>query len=237
MKRILFLTLLAMGVAVVPPANAGWGQKARSFFRATPSASKTIAQRQAALPEHPFASEDSAPEWYRRARSGRPGSSTFSGDHVVKGRLSATRERALADARNQLDSATAAWLSPEVPRQWKLPRDLTSSLVRASHVEPVARDLGVGGLKDVKVVYEAGSLVDLSSSRREQIINVYHRELVAKRLNLLGGGLGLALIGLAGLAAFIRADEATKGYYTIPLRLIAVAGVGAGCVALYRWVF
>ena len=51
---------------------------------------------------------------------------------------------------------------------------------------------------------------------------------------LLGGGLGFALTCLAAVAGFIRADEATKGYYTNRLRLLAAAGVGAAGVAIYQ---
>ena len=96
---------------------------------------------------------------------------------------------------------------------------MVDELVRKAHVEPINRDLGLPGLKDFSVVYQAGSVVDLSPARRERIIAVYTRDLVARRLGLLGGGLGLALIGLTGLAGYIRADEATKGYYTNRLRL------------------
>ena len=43
----------------------------------------------------------------------------------------------------------------------------------------------------------------------------------------LGGGLAVALAGLAVLTGYIRTDEATKGYYTNRLRLAAAAGLGA----------
>ena len=166
-----------------------------------------------------------------RPRPATPIPPSFDGERTIKGRLSATRERALADARLQLERALASWLAPEVPHQWAIPKDLVDGMIRANHVEPVARDLGLSDFKDLKVVYEAGYLVDFSPSRRERIVEIYTRDLVARRMTLLGGGLGLALIGLAGLAGYIRADEATKGYYTNRLRLLAAAGVGAGGVA------
>ena len=58
------------------------------------------------------------------------------------------------------------------------------------------------------------------------------REVVARRLVTLGGSLGFVLVCLASLAGYIRADEATKGYYTHWLRAIAAAGVAfvlTGC--------
>ncbi len=52
----------------------------------------------------------------------------------------------------------------------------------------------------------------------------------------LGGSLGFVLICLAAISGYIRADEATKGYYTNRLRLLAAAGVGAAGVIVYRMV-
>ena len=58
--------------------------------------------------------------------------------------------------------------------------------------------------------------------------------MVPRRLAVLGGVLGFVLACLAALAGYIRADEATKGYYTHWLRLVAAAGVGASGVVIYR---
>lgn len=239
MTRILPLIVLTLGATLPAEADAGWGQKARSLLHRTPPKATAVAAEVATLDEAPPIG-DPAPSWFRKARPGNAHSAEFRGDRTIKGRLSATRERALADARLQLNRAVANWAAPDVPRQWAIPRELTDSMIRATHVEPVARDLGlpdVKDMKDMKVVYEAGFLVDFSSQKREQIVNVYTRDLVARRISLLGGTLGLTLIGLAGLAGYIRADEATKGYYTNRLRLVAAAGVGAASVAFYRWAF
>jgi hypothetical protein len=51
---------------------------------------------------------------------------------------------------------------------------------------------------------------------------------------LMGGGLAAILTGLAAVAGYIRADEATKGYYTNWLRVAAAAGVGASGVLIYQ---
>jgi hypothetical protein len=57
---------------------------------------------------------------------------------------------------------------------------------------------------------------------------------VARRLGLLGGGLGFVLACLATVSGYIRADEATKGYYTNWLRLASATGVGAAGVLIYQ---
>jgi len=84
-------------------------------------------------------------------------------------------------------------------------------------------------------LYRAGQKLDFSPSRRAQIIGMYRRDLANWRMQKLGGGLALALVGLAVLSGYIKADEATKGYYTNRLRLVAAAGLGAAGVAAYRF--
>ena len=69
-----------------------------------------------------------------------------------------------------------------------------------------------------------------------QLVNAYYHELVQHRLVTLGGSLGFVLICLAAISGYIRADEATKGYYTNRLRMLAAAGVGAAGVIVYRMV-
>ncbi len=51
-----------------------------------------------------------------------------------------------------------------------------------------------------------------------------------------GGILAFVLVCLAALSGYIRADEATKGYYTNRLRMLAAAGVGAAGVIVYKMV-
>ena len=75
---------------------------------------------------------------------------------------------------------------------------------------------------------------DFSEARKSEFLDLYKRQVAGQRLALLGGGLMVVLAGLAAISGYIRADEATKGYYTNRLRLLAVAGVGAACVAVYN---
>ncbi len=144
----------------------------------------------------------------------------------VVGRLSATDDRARDDARRQLEVRVADWLAPDVPASWKTPKPMLDSLVKRVEVKPVEKELGT--------LYEATMLADFSPSRRAAIVDTYHRELVARRLTVLGGVLAFILACLAVLAGYIRADEATKGYYTNRLRLVSAAGVGAAGVVIYE---
>ena len=58
--------------------------------------------------------------------------------------------------------------------------------------------------------------------------------MVRRRLINLGGSLGFFLICLAAVSGYIRAAEATKGYYTNRLRILTAAGVGAAGVIIYQ---
>jgi len=144
----------------------------------------------------------------------------------IIGRLSATEPRARDDARVQLERAVADWIGPDVPRSWKPPARLVDAMVRETRIQPVIKEYGT--------LYEATLRADFSPKRRETIVRAYERELVARRLAVLGGGLGFVLICLGAVAGYIQADEATKGYYTNRLRLVAAAGIGAAGVAIYR---
>ena len=107
-------------------------------------------------------------------------------------------------------------------------------LIRARHIEPVLRDDLGPELDDYKVWYEAAYQADFSPALKAEILAAYDRDVVRARLGLLAG-LGVFLLAcLAALAGYIRADEATKGYYTNRLRLVAAAGVGAAGVVIYH---
>jgi hypothetical protein len=145
---------------------------------------------------------------------------------VIAGRLSATEDRARADARLQLVNMFPGWLDPNVPRDWHVPNRLVDGMIREVTIVPVERDYGT--------LYQATMLVDASPRTRRQIVEAYRHEQVVKRLVVLGGGLAFALIALSALSGYIRADEATKGYYTNRLRFVSAVGVGAAGVAIYR---
>ena len=147
---------------------------------------------------------------------------------VVEGQISATEDRAEADARAALREKAADWLEPDVPRTWTIPIPLLQSLIVDTKYTPEDKPYGT--------LYWAKLSVDFSPDRRATLVNAYTHELIQHRLMSLGGALAFVLIGLAAVSGYIRADEATKGYYTNRLRMVAAAGVGAAAVILYRMV-
>jgi len=147
----------------------------------------------------------------------------------IAGRLSATVDRARDDARLQLEREVTEWLTPEVPTHWKPPAHLVTGMIRKTDIRPIVKDYG-----KVYTVYEANMEADFSPAVRDEIRAAYRRELVARRLAILAGGLGFVLACLAAVAGYIRADEATRGYYTHWLRAVAAAGVGASGVLIYQ---
>jgi len=145
---------------------------------------------------------------------------------LVVGRVSATEERARADARRELEAKVRSWLDPQVPLSWRPPGHLVEEMVRETRITPEEKDYGT--------VYTASLSVDLSPARRERFLEAYREEVVASRLVKLGGGFAFILACLGAASGYIRADEATKGYYTNTLRVAAAAGVGASGFILYR---
>jgi hypothetical protein len=144
----------------------------------------------------------------------------------VTGLISATQERAKADAYRKFQLDVANWLDPEVPPWWTPPARLLDAMVLDTRFEPVIKDYGT--------LYVAELKFDASPQRRAALVEVYNHELVQRRLIILGGSLAFILICLAVVSAYIRADEATKGYYTNRLRMLAAAGVGAAGVIIYE---
>jgi hypothetical protein len=148
------------------------------------------------------------------------------GTRLIKGQLSATEDRARAEARVQLERKLAEWLVPDIPPSWKVPEPLVNQPICGEQVKAVEKDYGT--------LYEATLQVRITPELRAEIVEAYRRELVAHRLAVLAGVIGFILACLAALAGYIRADEATKGYYTNWLRAAAAAGVGAAGLLIYQ---
>ena len=146
---------------------------------------------------------------------------------LLIGLISATEERARDEARKQLEKEVSDWLELSgVPRFWKPSARLIDAMIIDANVEPVVKDYGT--------LYVAKLRLDVSPERRASFVESYKRELVHRRMVLLGGSLGFVLICLGAIASYIRADEITRGYYTNRLRLLAAGGVGAAGVLIYQ---
>jgi hypothetical protein len=146
----------------------------------------------------------------------------------VTGRISATEGRAKTDARRAVVVAIREWLGPNVSSSWAPPDRLVDSMILSVHTEPVIKDYGR--------LYIADFQVDTSPNRRAALVNAYNRETVRHRLLAMGGALAFVLTCLAAFTGYVRADEATKGYYTNRLRTVVAAGIGAAGVVIYQMV-
>ncbi|MBV8127791.1 MAG: hypothetical protein JO114_09060 [Planctomycetaceae bacterium] len=146
---------------------------------------------------------------------------------LLTGLISATEERAKEEARKQLEKEVTDWLELSgVPRSWKPSTRQIDAMIIETIVEPVVKDYGT--------LYVAKLRLDVSPEQRAIFTESYKRQLVHRRMVLLGGTLGFVLICLGAISGYIRADEVTKGYYTNRLRLLAAGGVGAAGVVIYQ---
>ena len=68
----------------------------------------------------------------------------------------------------------------------------------------------------------------------DPIVQTYRHQEILKRLLIIGGVLALVLVVLSAISGYIKADEATKGYYTNRLRVAAAAGVAAAGAIIYH---
>jgi hypothetical protein len=147
----------------------------------------------------------------------------------VEGEISYNEERARDEARAKLNQEVTTWLEASgVPKWWKPAPGLVDALIVQTTVQPVIKDYGT--------LYQAKLRADFSPGRVVPFVRSYQHQLVHRRIVFLSSGLAFVLCCLAALAGYIRADEATKGYYTNRLRLLATAGVAAAGVALYKFV-
>lgn len=145
----------------------------------------------------------------------------------VVGLVSATLDRAKDDARRRLDDEVRRWLAPEAATSWAPPAALVDAMVEEIRVAPEEKDYGM--------VYTAVIDADFGSGHRQRLIDAYRRDVAGDRAVMLAAALAFVLVCLAAVSGYIRADEATRGYYTNRLRLVAAAAVGASAVALYQF--
>jgi len=146
---------------------------------------------------------------------------------LLTGLISATEQRAKEEAHKQLEKEVTDWLELSgVPRSWKPSTQQIDAMIVETTVEPVIKDYGT--------LFVAKLRLDASPERRAIFTESYKRQLVHRRMVLLGGTLGFVLVCLGAISGYIRTDEVTKGYYTKRLRLLAAGGVGAAGVLIYQ---
>jgi hypothetical protein len=149
---------------------------------------------------------------------------------VASGEM-ATEDRALADLRETIEDRVGDWLADAgIPRTWQAPKPMVDRMIRGV---PTLQSRELDNLDDTTVV-RAVVPVDFSRATKQGLVHEYHRQMGVRRLGQLGSVFAFVLSCLAIVAGYIRTDEATKGYYTNRLRLLAAAGVGAAGVVLYR---
>jgi hypothetical protein len=140
-----------------------------------------------------------------------------------------SEERARLNLREKQLEQLSLWLADSgVDPSWTPPRSLADRLL-PKDFEVVEQD------RDYGLMYRANSQLALSSTDRQRLGQEYDRQIAEKRLGLMGGVLVFVLACLGVSTAYVRTDEATQGYYTNRLRLVAAASVGAAGVLLFDW--
>ena len=174
------------------------------------------------------------------------------GMRVLVGRLSASPERARADLRKTVGREIGDWLAADVPPTWTPPQKLVDRMTAGSYVRSELRTLGgnpapvaatpadattpsIPELDEPQVFYRAGQKLDFSDNRRDQFVEAYRRDVASARMKKSGSLLAVVLAGLLAVSLYVRADEATKGYYTNRLRALAAVGLGAAGAVAYRY--
>lgn len=179
-----------------------------------------------------------APDWFGRVTEGAASAPDQAFQVVVKGRRSYSEDRALGDAHLRVDDAIDRWLAPDVPTDWQPPRTLVDSLIAERHLQPIPVESEAMGLDPSlpapDVLYVAGYRMDLSPDHRGDFLAAYQREIGDQRMTLAGGVLAFVLSILSIFVGYIRAEEATRGYYTTRLRVVAGAAAGVAAVVAYR---
>jgi hypothetical protein len=163
------------------------------------------------------------------AASSEPAATVVSST-AISSDLRYTEDRALADLHSKINQRVGSWLAEAgIPDDWQPPKSLVDGLVQGSpELELVQTD-------DYSL-YRATVPVELTQPRKQRFVQEYHRHLAGQRLGILGGVLAFVLACLGIGVGYVRTDEATKGYYTGRLRLLAAGGVGAAGVLLYQWI-
>jgi hypothetical protein len=150
-------------------------------------------------------------------------------ERQVVGNPHSKPEDAMDDALNQASETFARHMKQKHPGMaWTpSPEFVRKHLVKG---EPRAEPTTVGNSGEL---YQVRLNLELNSEGQKEVEIEAREFLVHQRMLLLGRGVGMLVLVLGGIAAFIRVNDWTKGYLTFPLRLLTIALAAAGIFAIW----
>jgi hypothetical protein len=137
----------------------------------------------------------------------------------------AARQAALKKAREKVLDYLAR---QNPPVRWQPDADWVQNLVEGGQPKQVEVDDPVLGKK----VYEQTYRVELGHKQYREALEKDRQEIVVERQLLLARILAGIIALLVAVIGYLRLDEATKGYYTLWLRLGALTLVGGVAAVL-----
>jgi hypothetical protein len=152
---------------------------------------------------------------------------------TVKSKVPHSRsDEAVDDALNvAIDKFTFEYLEKKLPgTAWRPNTDFARKYMLKSKREEVKKLESDPNAPDQ---YVAHIDVELTADGQKEMEKEAREMLIHLRMLVLGRILGGLVLVLGGVAAFIRVDEWTKGYLTVPLRLLMIALATAGIFALW----
>jgi hypothetical protein len=140
----------------------------------------------------------------------------------VAGGWQSSKEKAFDDALDTAAEKIASHLQVKFPKtELRVERESVRKLVKEERYEDKQLD------SDPNVtMYRCSVKVELPDGEAR-------RFLTRHRVFFLGRGLAGILLVLGAVAAYVRLDDWTKGFLTLPLRIIAVMLAGAGIFMLW----
>jgi hypothetical protein len=134
---------------------------------------------------------------------------------------------ALQVARNKF----AEYLQSKHPEMaWKpSPEFMREHMVKSKREEPKTLDSVVNSPE----LYQVHLDLELNADSQKEVEKEAREFQVHQRMLLLGRGLGGLVLLLGAIATWIRVDEWTKGYLTLPLRALIIALAIGGIIALW----
>ncbi len=239
MNRIrLFHGLLgtcALALALSPEAMAG--QRTRPQRLPTPPRAAVPAE-----PPAPPCDDDDCCEEPERpgvrvvkrvvVRTGSVSPKDLSHLRIVVGKPGGNEANALKYLEEGLRGEVGEWLSQDgVPLAWSPPKSILNNMFLREAPRIESRKLS----SIDAVFYTASRPANFSPEVKRRLLTAYHKQIAFERGGVLAGVLGFLVVGLAMVAGYIRADEATKGYFTWPLRVAATGGLAVAGFVLYRF--